>query len=595
MQIKERLSRLRECMAQKKMDMYVVPSADFHQSEYVGDYFKARAYLSGFSGSAGTLVVTKDKAGLWTDGRYFLQAENELKDTGVDLFRDGLPQTQKIIDFIFENMPQGGKLGFDGRVISAQTGRLFEEKIAEKQATVEASYDLVEEVWKDRPSLSTEKAFLLDLKTTGEDCASKLARVREKMKEYDAQTHILATLDDIAWLYNIRGNDVAYCPVVLAYSVIREKDAFLFVDESKLGQDISTMLAEVNVTIRPYNDVYEFVKTLQGNVLIDESRINYLLLNNLASDVSQKNESNPTILMKAIKNKVELENIRNSHVKDGVAITRFMYWLKNNYKKITITELMAEQKIEEFRREQEGFFQPSFHTISAFGANAAMMHYAASETSNATIKEGELYLLDSGGQYMDGTTDITRTFAIGEISPELKRDFTLVLKGMIDLSMAKFLYGCRGYNLDILARGALWKHGIDYLSGTGHGIGYILNVHESPNGFRWRMIPGRMDSAVLEEGMVTTNEPGIYEDGSHGIRLENELVTRKQEENKYGQFMDFEVVTFAPLDLDAVNPEMLNAEEKEYLNWYHQMTYEKVAPHLPKEEAQWLKEYTKAI
>lgn len=595
MQIKERLSRLRECMAQKKMDMYVVPSADFHQSEYVGDYFKARAYLSGFSGSAGTLVVTKDKAGLWTDGRYFLQAENELKDTGVELFRDGLPQTQKIIDFIFENMPQGGKLGFDGRVISAQTGRLFEEKIAEKQATVEASYDLVEEVWKDRPSLSTEKAFLLDLKTTGEDCASKLARVREKMKEHDAQTHILATLDDIAWLYNIRGNDVAYCPVVLAYSVIREKDAFLFVDESKLGQDIRTMLAEVNVTIRPYNDVYEFVKTLQGNVLIDESRINYLLLNNLASDVSQKNESNPTILMKAIKNKVELENIRNSHVKDGVAITRFMYWLKNNYKKITITELMAEQKIEEFRREQEGFFQPSFHTISAFGANAAMMHYAASETSNATIKEGELYLLDSGGQYMDGTTDITRTFAIGEISPELKRDFTLVLKGMIDLSMAKFLYGCRGYNLDILARGALWKHGIDYLSGTGHGIGYILNVHESPNGFRWRMIPGRMDSAVLEEGMVTTNEPGIYEDGSHGIRLENELVTRKQEENKYGQFMDFEVVTFAPLDLDAVNPEMLNAEEKEYLNWYHQMTYEKVAPHLPKEEAQWLKEYTKAI
>ncbi|MDO4711613.1 MAG: aminopeptidase P family protein [Peptostreptococcaceae bacterium] len=593
MQIRERLTKLRQSMKEKKIDVFIVPSADFHQSEYVGDHFKAREYMSGFTGSAGTLVVTAEKAGLWTDGRYFLQAENELKDSGIELFRDGLPQTQKLIDFVYENMPEGGCLGFDGRVVSALGGKDYGEKIAKKNATIRADYDLVGEAWTDRPALSTNKAFLLA--DAGESAADKLGRVREKMKEHGADVHILATLDDIAWLYNIRGDDVAYCPVVLSYTIVTKDEVFLFADESKFGDEIRAMLAKNKVQVLPYNDIYEFVKKLEGTILVDENRTNYLLVSNLSDKAEKIFAENPTLLMKAIKNPTELDNIHNAHVKDGVAVTRFMYWLKNNIGKSELTELVAEAKMEGFRRQQEGFFQPSFHTISAFGANAAMMHYAASESSNAVIKEGELYLIDSGGQYLDGTTDITRTYAIGKISDELKHDFTLVLKGLISLSIAKFLYGCRGQNLDILARLPLWKQGIDYQCGTGHGIGYVLNVHESPNGFRWRVMPGKFDSAVIEEGMITTNEPGIYEDGSHGIRLENELVARKAEENKYGQFMEFEVITYAPIDLDAILPEMMSNEEKEYLNWYHALVYDRVSPHLPQEEREWLKKYTRAI
>lgn len=593
MQIRERLTKLRQSMKEKKIDVFIVPSADFHQSEYVGDFFKAREYMSGFTGSAGTLVVTAEKAGLWTDGRYFLQAENELKDSGIELFRDGLPQTQKLIDFVYENMPEGGCLGFDGRVVSALGGKDYGEKIAKKNATIRADYDLVGEAWTDRPALSTNKAFLLA--DAGESAADKLGRVREKMKEHGADVHILATLDDIAWLYNIRGDDVAYCPVVLSYTIVTKDEVFLFADESKFGDEIRAMLAKNKVQVLPYNDIYEFVKKLEGKILVDENRTNYLLVSNLSDKAEKIFAENPTLLMKAIKNPTELDNIHNAHVKDGVAVTRFMYWLKNNIGKSELTELVAEAKMEGFRRQQEGFFQPSFHTISAFGANAAMMHYAASESSNAVIKEGELYLIDSGGQYLDGTTDITRTYAIGKISDELKHDFTLVLKGLISLSIAKFLYGCRGQNLDILARLPLWKQGIDYQCGTGHGIGYVLNVHESPNGFRWRVMPGKFDSAVIEEGMITTNEPGIYEDGSHGIRLENELVARKAEENKYGQFMEFEVITYAPIDLDAILPEMMSNEEKEYLNWYHALVYDRVSPHLPQEEREWLKKYTRAI
>lgn len=595
MQITEKLAKLREEMKEKGIDIYVIPSADFHQSEYVGEFFKARAYMSGFTGSAGTLVVTPDKAGLWTDGRYYLQAENELRNSGIDLFKDGLPQTQKLADYIAENIPQEGTLGFDGRVVSALLGKEYEEKIAKKNANIEASFDLVDKVWDDRPPLSDKKAFMLDVEFSGESCSEKLARVREKMQEHESDAHILATLDDIAWLYNIRGDDVAYSPVVLAYSVIKKEEAYLFVDESKLDDKIRGMLSDNQVTVLPYNEVYEFVKKLEGRVLIDNNRMNYLLLNNLSDHAEKIVAENPSVLMKAIKNKVELKNIYNAHVKDGVAMTRFMYWLKNNVGKMEITELDAEQKAEEFRREQEGYFQPSFHTISAFGANAAMMHYAASETNNAKITQGEFYLIDSGGQYYEGTTDITRTYAMGKVSDELKQDFTLVLKGMIGLSIAKFLYGCRGYNLDILARLPLWKQGIDYQCGTGHGIGHVLNVHEGPHGFRWRTVPGKFETAVFEEGMVTTNEPGIYEDGSHGIRLENELVTRKAEENRYGQFMEFEVITFSPIDLDAILPQMLTNEEKEYLNWYHGLVYDKISPHLPQEEKEWLKKYTNPI
>lgn len=595
--IKERLAKLREYMSEKNIDAYIIPSSDNHQSEYVGDHFKCREFISGFTGSAGTVVVTMEEAGLWTDGRYFIQAEKELEGSTIKLFKmgeEGVPTTE---EYLYEFLKDGKTLGFDGRVICAKEGINLEKKLAKKNIKIVYDYDLVGMIWNDRPALSTAKAFLLDVKYAGETFSSKLNRVRESMKEKNANVHVITTLDDIAWLLNIRGGDVKFNPVVLSYALITLDKVYLFVDESKLNEEILNELSKENVEIKPYNDIYEFIKTLDKNdrILLDSTKINYAILNNIPSEVEKVDEFNPTMFMKAQKNPIELENIRNSHVKDGVAFTKFMYWLKNNVGKIEISELSASKKLEDLRREQEGFIEPSFGTIAGYRDHAAMMHYSATKESDAKLEASDLFLIDSGGQYFDGTTDITRTIALGKINDELKKHFTAVARGMINLSMAKFLYGVRGYNLDILARRPMWNMGIDYKCGTGHGIGFLLNVHEAPNGFRWRIIPDRFDSAVLEEGMVTTNEPGIYVEGSHGIRTENELVVRKAEKNEYGQFMEFEVVTLAPIDLDAIDPEEMNKEEKAYLNWYHELVYNKVSPFLTEDEKAWLKEYTKAI
>ncbi|AUN14156.1 aminopeptidase P family protein [Paraclostridium sordellii] len=595
--IKERLAKLREYMSEKNIDAYIIPSSDNHQSEYVGDHFKCREFISGFTGSAGTVVVTMEEAGLWTDGRYFIQAEKELEGSTIKLFKmgeEGVPTTE---EYLYESLKEGKTLGFDGRVICAKEGINLEKKLAKKNIKIVYDYDLVGMIWNDRPDLSTAKAFLLDVKYAGETFSSKLNRVRESMKEKNANVHVITTLDDIAWLFNIRGGDVKFNPVVLSYALITLDKVYLFLDKSKLNEEILNELSKENVEIKPYNDIYEFIKTLDKNdkILLDSTKINYAILNNIPSEVEKVDEFNPTMFMKAQKNPIELENIRNSHIKDGVAFTKFMYWLKNNVGKIEISELSASKKLEDLRREQEGFIEPSFGTIAGYRDHAAMMHYSATKESDAKLEASDLFLIDSGGQYFDGTTDITRTIALGKINDELKKHFTAVARGMINLSMAKFLYGVRGYNLDILARRPMWNMGIDYKCGTGHGIGFLLNVHEAPNGFRWRIIPDRFDSAVLEEGMVTTNEPGIYVEGSHGIRTENELVVRKAEKNEYGQFMEFEVVTLAPIDLDAIDPEEMNKEEKAYLNWYHELVYNKVSPFLTEDEKAWLKEYTKAI
>ena len=595
--IKERLAKLREYMSEKNIAAYIIPSSDNHQSEYVGNHFKCREFISGFTGSAGTVVVTMEEAGLWTDGRYFIQAEKELEGSTIKLFKmgeEGVPTTE---EYLYESLKEGKTLGFDGRVICAKEGINLEKKLAKKNIKIVYDYDLVGMIWNDRPDLSTAKAFLLDVKYAGETFSSKLNRVRESMKEKNANIHVITTLDDIAWLFNIRGGDVKFNPVVLSYALITLDKVYLFVDKSKLNEEILNELSKENVEIKPYNDIYEFIKTLDKNdkILLDSTKINYAILNNIPSEVEKVDEFNPTMFMKAQKNPIELENIRNSHVKDGVAFTKFMYWLKNNVGKIEISELSASKKLEDLRREQEGFIEPSFGTIAGYRDHAAMMHYSATKESDAKLEASDLFLIDSGGQYFDGTTDITRTIALGKINDELKKHFTAVARGMINLSMAKFLYGVRGYNLDILARRPMWNMGIDYKCGTGHGIGFLLNVHEAPNGFRWRIIPDRFDSAVLEEGMVTTNEPGIYVEGSHGIRTENELVVRKAEKNEYGQFMEFEVVTLAPIDLDAIDPEEMNKEEKAYLNWYHELVYNKVSPFLTEDEKAWLKEYTKAI
>ena len=586
--IKQRIENIRDLMKEKNIYAYIVPSSDYHQSEYVGDYFKSREFMSGFTGSAGTLIISMDEAGLWTDGRYFIQAEQELKDSGIKLFKMGEEGVPTIEEYLLEKLPKNSTLGFDGRVMSVKEGQSLANKLAFKGINIEYKYDLVNDIWEDRCSLPTEKAFLLGTEYSGESFSDKLSRIRAVMKEKKATTHILASLDDIAWLFNIRGRDVKSNPVVLSYAVISIDSVYLFIDKNKIGEDIRA---------KGYEEVYEFIKNIDENevVLIDTSKVNYAIYNNIPSNVQKIEERNPSILFKSIKNEIELKNIRNSHIKDGVAFTKFMYWLKNNIGKIEITEISATQKLEEFRREQDKFIEPSFSTIAAYKDHAAMMHYSATEESNYKLEPRDLFLVDSGGQYFDGTTDITRTIALGPIPENVRKDFTNVVRGMIRLSKAKFLYGCRGYNLDILARGPLWEEGVDYKCGTGHGIGFVLNVHEGPNGFRWKVREDIDDSCILEEGMVTTNEPGVYVENSHGIRIENEIVVRKAEKNEYGQFMDFEVITFAPIDLDAIDESLILKDEKVYLNNYHKQVYDKISPYLNEEEKQWLKTYTREI
>lgn len=595
--VKQRIENIRDLMKEKNIYAYIVPSSDYHQSEYVGDYFKSREFMSGFTGSAGTLIISMDEAGLWTDGRYFIQAENELKDSGIKLFKMGEEGVPTIEEYLLEKLPKNSTLGFDGRVMSVKEGQSLANKLAFQGINIEYKYDLVNDIWEDRCSLPTEKAFLLGTEYSGESFSDKLSRIRAVMKEKKATTHILASLDDIAWLFNIRGRDVKSNPVVLSYAVISIDSVYLFIDKNKIGEDIRAELSKENVQIKGYEEVYEFIKKIEENevVLIDTSKVNYAIYNNIPSNVQKIEERNPSILFKSIKNEIELKNIRNSHIKDGVAFTKFMYWLKNNIGKIEITEISATQKLEEFRREQDKFIEPSFSTIAAYKDHAAMMHYSATEESNYKLEPRDLFLVDSGGQYFDGTTDITRTIALGPIPENVRKDFTNVVRGMIRLSKAKFLYGCRGYNLDILARGPLWEEGIDYKCGTGHGIGFVLNVHEGPNGFRWKVREDIDDTCILEEGMVTTNEPGVYVENSHGIRIENEIVVRKAEKNEYGQFMDFEVITFAPIDLDAIDESLILKDEKVYLNNYHKQVYDKISPYLNEEEKQWLKTYTREI
>lgn len=591
--INDRISKLRSVMKEKGIFAYIIPSADYHQSEYVGEFFKGRQFISGFTGSAGTVVITPEKAILWTDGRYFLQAEKELSTSCVELYKMGEENVPTTFEYIENEVPEDSKIGFDGRAISAAMGAGLETSLTKKNITISYEGDLLDEVWEDRPALSDEKAFLLDVKYSGEDFTSKIARVRKAMQDTGATTHILTSLDDIAWLFNIRGGDVKYNPVVLSYAVVTLDKAILFVDENKLNDEIKVSFGEEVVEIKGYFEIDEFVKTIEKEevVLVDSNKINYTILKNIPEGVKVLNAINPSTIFKAEKNEVEIANTKQAHIRDGVAVTKFMYWLKNNIGKIEITEISAADKMTELRKEQGQFIEPSFASIAGYAANGAIVHYSANEESNTTLEPKGLFLLDSGGQYFDGTTDITRTFALGELTEEEKSNFTSVARAMIRLSGAKFLYGANGYYLDILARGIMWEQGLNYNHGTGHGIGHVLNVHEAPNGFRC----DNRNLATLEEGMITTNEPGFYKAGSHGIRLENEMLCKKGVKNEYGQFMEFESITIAPIDLDAIDVDLMKEDDKAYLNEYHKMVFDTVSPFLTTEEVEWLKGYTRAI
>lgn len=595
--IKGRLKKLRDLMKKNQIDAYIIPTQDFHESEYVGEYFMTRKYMSGFTGSAGTLIVTREEAGLWTDGRYFIQAAKQLEGSTITLYKadeEGVPTT---FEFLQSKLRQKDTIGFDGRVISADYGLQLKNKLKNKDISIVYDKDLVDFIWEDRPALANEPAFLLDTKFSGKSCADKLKDLREVMKEKGVSSHIITTLDDIAWLFNLRGNDIPYNPVVLAYSIITLEQTFLFLDKDKLNKEIIAQLDSDNVILKDYNEIYNFTKKLLSTevVLLDKKKVNYFIYSNLNPIIKIVNEDNPTVLMKAIKNPIEIENLKSAHIKDGVAFTKFMYWLKNNIGKKAITEVSAADYLEECRKQQEGFIELSFDTISAYKENAAMMHYSATADTNKTLEAEGLYLVDSGGQYYEGTTDITRTIALGPVEEEQKKHFTAVLRSMLNLSNAKFLHGCIGLNLDILARGPIWDMNLDYKSGTGHGVGYLLNVHEGPNSFRWKYTTSNTKHSTIEVGMVTTNEPGIYIEGSHGIRTENELLACNDAKNEYGQFMCFETITFAPIDLDAIDIYHMTQLDKERLNKYHKEVYEKISPYLNIEEQEWLAHYTREI
>lgn len=596
MKVSDRVAKLRDLMKDNKIDLYMVPTADYHNSEYVGEHFKERAFLTGFTGSAGTALVKEDKAGLWTDGRYFLQAGNQLKGSGVDLYKMGEPNVPTINEFVESELKEGGVLGFDGRSVPFGDGVELESIVKAKNGSIVYDLDLVDEVWEDRPPLSEEPIFYLDEKYSGESAASKIERVRAQMKKFGAEAHIITTLDDTGWLLNIRGRDVEYFPLILCYSIVYNDKVVLYINEDKISDEIKAILVKDNVVIKPYNDIYEDVKSLKTSVLVDPDRLNYAMYKNIPESVKVVEAMNPTILMKAIKNDVEIDNIIKAHIKDGIAHTKFIYWMKELVKNGKIseeTEMSASDKLESLRVDQGDFICPSFEPIAGFGEHGAIVHYAATEETNVNLAEGTLFLIDTGANYMQGSTDITRTTALGEISQEMKDDYTTVLQSNLRLGKAKFMYGCTGLNLDILARQPFWDAGRNFNHGTGHGVGYLGNIHEPPTGFRWQV--RKHEIHPFEAGMVITNEPGIYIAGSHGIRLENELLVKYGPKTEYGQFMEFEAITYCPFDFDAINVDMLTDSDKEELNKYHKNVYEIIGPHLTDEERAWLKEATREI
>lgn len=611
----KRIEALRLFMKENHLDVYYIPTADYHGSEYLDDHFKLRAFLSGFTGSAGTLFVTLTEAGLFTDGRYFIQAEQELLGSGITLYRSGMDGVPTPEEKLKELLAKGGTLGFDGRLLSYSFLMHLKDSLPEC-VVIRHDIPFPDDLWPDRPGLSCRPAFRLENCYAGESTADKLVKVRENMKkirpeacyrqgstesfkrntDYTAEVFLLTSLDEIAWLFNLRGNDIQHNPVVLSYAMITDTKAFLYVNPVTLSKELTASLEKDAIILRPYDAIYEDVTKLRAcPVLLDAKRVNCALVQALPKDCTVLDAPGPILLAKAIKNETEQRNLAKAHIKDGVAVTKFMYWLKNTIGKEDITEYSAAEYLLSLREQQEGFIEPSFETISAYNENAAMMHYSADKDSAAHLHPQGFLLVDSGGQYYEGTTDITRTYVLGDLPYEWKQHYTAVLRGMITLSDAKFLHGCRGINLDILARGPLWQMGIDYRCGTGHGVGYLLNVHEAPNGFRWRIVPERNDSCILEEGMVTTNEPGVYVEGSHGIRIENELLCKNGEKNEYGQYMYFETLTMAPIDLEAVLPKEMTAREKQVLNNYHNMVYDTLLPYMNEEEGKWLREATRAI
>ncbi|PWX44226.1 aminopeptidase P family protein [Clostridium perfringens] len=591
MKVTERLEKLRKIMKDKGIDYYIIPSEDAHQSEYVCEHYRGRAYMSGFTGSAGTLLVGLENAILWTDGRYFIQALEELKGSGIEMFKMRIPGWPSLLEWLKKNAKAGETIALDGKVFSLGEYKDFKKLEKENNINIKIDEDLLDEVWKERPSLPKEKAFLHEVKYCGKSAKEKLREVREEMKKLGANNYIIASLDDIAWLYNIRGNDVKCNPVVLSYALVKENEAYLYVDKSKFTSKMEEELLNEGVTLKSYDEIGNAISNLEGKILIDPNKISAYLYECIKDKNNIVEFGNITTKFKAIKNEVELDNLRKCQVRDGVAMVKFMKWLKDNIGKIEISEISASDKLEELRSLDKLFKGISFETIAGHKEHGAMMHYSATPESDYTLEPRGFLLIDSGGQYLDGTTDITRTFVLGELTQEERKDYTLVLKGHIGLMRAKFLKGATGSAIDIKAREPLWNEGIDYKCGTGHGVGFFLNVHEGPQSIS--PVPNKV---ALEPGMIITNEPGVYREGKHGIRTENTMVVVKDTySEEFGEFYKFDTISLCPLDLEGLDISLLNEEEKAWLNNYHKKVYDLLSPYLDEEEKEFLKNETREI
>jgi len=588
--IKSRIEGLRSLMKERSIDAFIIPSSDNHGSEYVSDYFRVRQWISGFTGSAGTVVITEKEAHLWVDGRYFLQGEQQIQGTEYILERMGEPGVKTYTQWICDNVKTGGTVSFNGKVFTVSQLHDLEESFKEKGIKTKPEEDIFDIIWKDRPTMPNKKIFVHEDSYAGKTVEEKLTLVKEEMKNINVNNLLLASLDDIAWLLNLRGGDVECNPVFLSYFLISDDKYILYVDKEKLNEKIINLLSSKSISIKDYNDIVSDLKLIKGNITFDPSKTNVWLKESINKEVNTIEKRNITTDLKARKNSVELKNIENAHIKDGVAMVKFIKWVKENVNNEEITEISAAEKLKELRAEGEDFIDISFDTIAGYGPHGAIIHYKASEESSLKLQPKGLFLVDSGAQYLDGTTDITRTIALGELTEEEKEDYTLVLKGHLNLSTAIFLEGTPGCSLDVLARRALWSKGLDFKHGTGHGVGYLLNVHEGPQGIRRELNP-----IALEEGMIVSNEPGVYKADKHGVRIENLIAVQEKEKNDFGKFMCFKDLTLCPYELDAINISLLNEDEKSWLNDYHKKVLEKLSPYLLEDEVLWLKNATKEI
>lgn len=592
--IPERIAALREAMKQHKIDAYIIPTSDPHMSEYPADCWKYREWISGFTGSAGTVIITADKAGLWTDSRYFLQASTQLEGTGIELFKMMLPETPTIPEFLTHELKEGQTVGLNGETYSLADARSLEKALAEKEIKLNTNASLIDPIWKERPAIPEAPMFEMPIELSGKSTEDKLIDINKMLHKAGADCTILSALDEVAWTFNIRGTDVAYNPVVISYAFVSEKESVLFVNPKKIPAEIAEHLKKEGVTLADYGMLATFLSRLpeQTRVFIDSKRTNVAIYNALPKSSILIEGTSPANHLKSIKNETEIKGFRNAVLKDGIAMTKFYFWLEKMLKAgEKVTELSAAAKLTALRSEQPQYVMDSFASISSYGPHGAVVHYSPTPETDTELKTDSLYLLDSGAQYLDGTTDITRTIALcDEPSEQMKKDFTRALKGTIGIAKCKFPAGIRGCLIDTFARKALWDAGINYLHGTCHGIGHCLNVHEGPQSIRMEENP-----EILEPGMVMSDEPAMYRPGEYGIRTENMILIREDSETEFGKFLGFETLTLCYIDTKLVIPSMLSVREHAWLNKYHQMVYDLVSPHLTEEEKAWLKEKTAEI